>query len=237
MRKGDIGRLNYILNTLRSGKPLFPSDQKYLEKLLNQTQNVQIENDLNKPQSQMPSIDDTETFSRSKNQNNISRNRKRNIAIGIGVAGAIVFAVAILLLNTGNLSIPNNPLISQLDSLNPTKTYKINTDYELICFLIYGPVDSSTFSFMQSPEEFQKKYPEEAAKLKKLGEDPKFVDQLVNAQRSVDDPFDKIIYPYEMREVLSSILIKEFSINPQLKNQLTILLGIKITPEMCVGKQ
>ncbi len=32
--KGDIGRLNYILNRLQDGKPLFISDRKYLEPLI-----------------------------------------------------------------------------------------------------------------------------------------------------------------------------------------------------------
>ena len=33
-RKGDAGRLNYILNTLQDGKPLFASDKKYLDALI-----------------------------------------------------------------------------------------------------------------------------------------------------------------------------------------------------------
>src|SRR5712692_5095465 len=33
-RKGDVGRLNYILNTLQDGKPLFSSDKKYLDTLI-----------------------------------------------------------------------------------------------------------------------------------------------------------------------------------------------------------
>jgi hypothetical protein len=32
--KGDVGRLNYILNTLQDGKPLFASDKKYLDTLI-----------------------------------------------------------------------------------------------------------------------------------------------------------------------------------------------------------
>lgn len=32
--KGDVGRLNYILNVLRDGKTLFASDKKYLETLI-----------------------------------------------------------------------------------------------------------------------------------------------------------------------------------------------------------
>lgn len=33
-RKGDVGRLNYILNTLQDGKSLFASDKKYLDRLI-----------------------------------------------------------------------------------------------------------------------------------------------------------------------------------------------------------
>ena len=33
-RKGDVGRLNYILNTLQDGKSLFASDKKYLDTLI-----------------------------------------------------------------------------------------------------------------------------------------------------------------------------------------------------------
>ena len=32
--KGDVGRLNYILNALQDGKPLFASDKKYLDTLI-----------------------------------------------------------------------------------------------------------------------------------------------------------------------------------------------------------
>jgi hypothetical protein len=32
--KGDVGRLNYILNVLQDGKPLFASDKKYLDTLI-----------------------------------------------------------------------------------------------------------------------------------------------------------------------------------------------------------
>ena len=32
--KGDVGRLNYILNVLQDGKPLFLSDKKYLDTLI-----------------------------------------------------------------------------------------------------------------------------------------------------------------------------------------------------------
>jgi len=32
--KGDVGRLNYILNVLQNGKPLFASDKKYLDTLI-----------------------------------------------------------------------------------------------------------------------------------------------------------------------------------------------------------
>ncbi|HYL66292.1 MAG TPA: hypothetical protein VEU72_03985 [Nitrosopumilaceae archaeon] len=32
--KGDVGRLNYILNALQDGKPLFVSDKKYLDTLI-----------------------------------------------------------------------------------------------------------------------------------------------------------------------------------------------------------
>ncbi|HET6459048.1 MAG TPA: hypothetical protein VFG24_09250 [Nitrosopumilaceae archaeon] len=32
--KGDVGRLNYILNVLQNGKPLFASDKKYLDTLV-----------------------------------------------------------------------------------------------------------------------------------------------------------------------------------------------------------
>ncbi|MBI1828559.1 MAG: hypothetical protein HY222_07100 [Thaumarchaeota archaeon] len=32
--KGDVGRLNYILNVLQDGKPLFESDKKYLDTLI-----------------------------------------------------------------------------------------------------------------------------------------------------------------------------------------------------------
>ncbi|TSA17656.1 MAG: hypothetical protein D4R72_04040 [Nitrosopumilales archaeon] len=32
--KGDVGRLNYILNMLQDGKPLFESDKKYLDILI-----------------------------------------------------------------------------------------------------------------------------------------------------------------------------------------------------------
>src|SRR5713226_1908063 len=33
-KKGDIGRLNYILATLQDDKPLYRSDKKYLESLI-----------------------------------------------------------------------------------------------------------------------------------------------------------------------------------------------------------
>ena len=33
-KKGDVGRLNYILNTLQERKPLFTSDKKYLDSLI-----------------------------------------------------------------------------------------------------------------------------------------------------------------------------------------------------------
>ena len=33
-KKGDVGRLNYILNTLQDGKSLFTSDKKYLDTLI-----------------------------------------------------------------------------------------------------------------------------------------------------------------------------------------------------------
>ena len=33
--EGDLGRLRFILMTLRRGNPLYKSDQKYLEKKLN----------------------------------------------------------------------------------------------------------------------------------------------------------------------------------------------------------
>jgi hypothetical protein len=33
-KKGDVGRLNYILNTLHDKKPLFASDKKYLDSLI-----------------------------------------------------------------------------------------------------------------------------------------------------------------------------------------------------------
>ncbi len=33
-KKGDVGRLNYILNTLQDRKPLFVSDKKYLDSLI-----------------------------------------------------------------------------------------------------------------------------------------------------------------------------------------------------------
>jgi hypothetical protein len=33
-KKGDVGRLNYILNTLHDRKPLFVSDKKYLDSLI-----------------------------------------------------------------------------------------------------------------------------------------------------------------------------------------------------------
>ena len=32
--KGDVGRLNYILNALQDGKTLFVSDKKYLDTLI-----------------------------------------------------------------------------------------------------------------------------------------------------------------------------------------------------------
>jgi hypothetical protein len=32
--KGDVGRLNYILNVLQDGKPLFATDKKYLDTLI-----------------------------------------------------------------------------------------------------------------------------------------------------------------------------------------------------------
>ena len=32
--KGDVGRLNYILNVIQNGKPLFASDKKYLDTLI-----------------------------------------------------------------------------------------------------------------------------------------------------------------------------------------------------------
>jgi hypothetical protein len=174
-------------------------------------------------------IDDVGIFSRNKDQNNAPKHRKRSVGIGVGIGIAV--AVVVLLLNIGDLGIHNNPLTSQLELLVPTRTYKINTDCELIYFIYNGPKDS-TLSFMQSPEEFQKKYPEEFAKLKKLAEDPKFIDELIRASQSINDPFDKVIYPYEMREIMSSIIIKEFSINPKLKDKLTLLQGIEITTQM-----
>jgi len=33
-KKGDIGRLNYILATLQDDKPLYTSDKKYLESMI-----------------------------------------------------------------------------------------------------------------------------------------------------------------------------------------------------------
>jgi hypothetical protein len=33
-KKGDVGRLNYILNTLNDKKPIFASDKKYLDSLI-----------------------------------------------------------------------------------------------------------------------------------------------------------------------------------------------------------
>jgi hypothetical protein len=33
-KKGDVGRLNYILNTLQNGRSLFTSDKKYLDTLI-----------------------------------------------------------------------------------------------------------------------------------------------------------------------------------------------------------
>ena len=33
-KKGDVGRLNYILNALQDGKSLFVSDKKYLDTLI-----------------------------------------------------------------------------------------------------------------------------------------------------------------------------------------------------------
>ena len=36
--KGDVGRLTHILGTLESGKPLYSSDEKYLQSLLGDTE-------------------------------------------------------------------------------------------------------------------------------------------------------------------------------------------------------
>jgi hypothetical protein len=33
-KKGDLGRLNYILSTLQDGKPIYDSDKKYLDSLI-----------------------------------------------------------------------------------------------------------------------------------------------------------------------------------------------------------
>ncbi|MGH9909363.1 MAG: hypothetical protein ACRD32_01855, partial [Nitrososphaerales archaeon] len=45
LQKGDVGRLEYILDTLKERKYLYLSDQKYLENLLQEAQNEEREKD------------------------------------------------------------------------------------------------------------------------------------------------------------------------------------------------
>lgn len=45
LQKGDVGRLEYILDTLKERKYLYLADQKYLESLLQQTQNEENRKD------------------------------------------------------------------------------------------------------------------------------------------------------------------------------------------------
>ncbi|MGH9999441.1 MAG: hypothetical protein ACRD90_06235, partial [Nitrosopumilaceae archaeon] len=134
------------------------------------------------------------------------------VSIGIGV-----------LYQTGNLSFPN--MTSSIDgSLNPPQTYEVNTSCELVYFVTH---DMKDFDQRTSSPDFVKKYPEESAKMKKIFENPELTMEI--AQYFNSGPFDKQKMPYEFAEVFASILIKEYSINPDLKTELIyIMSGIQI---------
>lgn len=54
--KGDIGRLNFILETLEKNKPLYNTDKKYLEKKLDKNFEIIIEEEAPKKEDIIPTI-------------------------------------------------------------------------------------------------------------------------------------------------------------------------------------
>ena len=123
----------------------------------------------------------------------------------------IVASIAIVsLTNIDDLiSSRYNDAIKQVQVEIPFQTYDINTECKLLYFVKTGPSDFSLFSILSDLEKFEKTYPDEFNQIQKLADEQKY---------------DNNIPSSDLNEIVASIVIKEYSINPKLKPTLVYML-------------
>ncbi len=140
--------------------------------------------------------------------NKPNKNFKRNAGIGLGMT--IVATVLAFLYLQGNFDIFN---LTQFSTTS--HVYKINTNCEMVYFM-FNAVDESILKIAkQSPDDFQKNYPIEYQRLKNLNLDQ---EALITFALSSYEKMQAT--PHELKDIVASLLIKEYSINPQLKEKL-----------------
>ncbi len=91
-------------------------------------------------------------------------------------------------------------------------------------YFMFSAVDESILKIAkQSPEDFQKNYPIEYQRLKDLNLDQ---ESLITFVLSSDEKMQAT--PHEFKDIVASLLIKEYSINPQLKEKLITAMDYPI---------
>lgn len=143
---------------------------------------------------------------------NVSKKSK----IAFGIAGIIVFATVISILalaNMGIVHIPNNLAVSLPESFNPIQSYKINTTCEL--FDHANSLDTPGFKsfFINSNGYLWNQYPNEMKNLKELVAPHQIQDYLSEYGSFSGLP----VISKESKEIVISIMMKEWSVNPKLK--------------------
>lgn len=113
-------------------------------------------------------------------------------------------------------------LFAPSSSQNLIQTYKVNTDCELAGVMLSLPND-----FLYSST-IQKKYPDEWGKLVKLGQDPRFQYQMKQAEENIgknlsNSGVSHVALPDSIMEIEFSIMSKEYSVNPTLKDDFLIM--------------
>ncbi|MDE1829634.1 MAG: hypothetical protein KGI25_04865 [Thaumarchaeota archaeon] len=146
-KKGDLGRLNYILSMLQDGRPLYISDRKYLESLIS----MHIEPSKRKT-GQQQSVEELKTeLSRVKQK--LERYERRGYKKAIGRKAVFFFvtfffgwhAVVRLLGDTLSINQNVNPYIFplyQLKTILPPQATAIMAQYnislEMIIVFVWG---------------------------------------------------------------------------------------------------
>lgn len=135
-KKGDLGRLNYILSMLQDGRPLYVSDRKYLESLIS----AHIEPSKRKA-GQQQSVDELKT-ELAKVKQKLERYEKRGYKKAIGRKAVFFFVTfffgwhAVVRLLGDALSINQNvnpylfPLY-QLKTVLPTQVTTVMMQYNI----------------------------------------------------------------------------------------------------------